>query len=130
MIHRLYHTGMEKLLRTLIGKDFELLWGTEFTTALPSLMAWKSLWITHYTVPGELHPPEVKKARLRVTATPGYPVRENVFFFDREELPGMIRAGAARRFHLCRLHRNIQDKCYAATLMRAGSYTLPSIRLP
>lgn len=33
----------------------------------------KSLWITHYPVPGELRPPEEKKARLRVTATPGYP---------------------------------------------------------
>ena len=96
MIHRLYHTGMEKLLRTLIGKDFELLWGTEFTTALPSLMAWKSLWITHYTVPGELHPPEVKKARLRVTAVPPAIRSERYFLIGEGKDGDLSVAGAAR----------------------------------
>lgn len=43
--------------------------------------AWKSLLITHYPVPGELRPPEQKKAGLRVTASPRYPYdeRESVF---------------------------------------------------
>ena len=43
------------------------------TTGLPGLMVRKSLWITPYAVLGALRPPEEKKARLRLTATPRYP---------------------------------------------------------
>ena len=56
-----------------LGKCFVLLGRSEFPTACPVLMAWKSLWITPYAVLGALRPPEEKKARLRLTATPRYP---------------------------------------------------------
>ena len=53
-----------------LGKCFVLLGRSEFPTACPVLMAWKSLWITPYAVLGALRPPEEKKARLRLTDTP------------------------------------------------------------
>ena len=66
--HSLYHTA---------GKPVESPWGVLVTTLwfwayhrFPGLMVWKRLWITPYAVLGALRPPEEKKARLRLTATP------------------------------------------------------------
>ena len=60
---------------------------------MPTPMAWKSLLKTHYTVPGELRPPELKKARLRVTAVPPAILIER-YFFKKKNVKAW--AGAAR----------------------------------
>ena len=51
------------------------------TTAFPHLLAWMSLLKTTYTVPGELRPPEEKKAEREVKRAPGWMIEKEHFFF-------------------------------------------------